>query len=89
MRTTLTAQIQASNADQTIWQATHAAETVTAFEGETADQIARFVADTADTVDTDGPNWRVVVWAGTNTDAEPVYILDRDTYSAHRGTQGV
>lgn len=74
--TVYTVEIQVSGEDGRIWQAMHPAETVTAFNGETAAQIAHFAACNTDMVD--GTNWRVAVWHGRNADTstEPARVLD-------------
>jgi len=70
-----TVEIQAGDERGDVWQALHPAETVTALEGESAEQIAAFAA-TNQTV-ADGGNWRVCVWEGADADtgSEPVHIL--------------
>lgn len=74
--TTYTVQIQASNSDQTIWQALHPAENVEADETTTLDLIAEDVADDQNIAE--GGDWRVCVWAGADADTgtEPDYIYD-------------
>lgn len=62
--TTYTVEIQASNADRTIWQAVAPAETV-----ETDDTAAELAADTAANQNiAEGSDWRVRVWEGDGAD---------------------
>lgn len=67
-----TAEIQASTPDGNVWQALHPAETVFAKPGETAQDIAEWVAGNQTIAD--GGNWRVVVWRGEDMGAEPTHI---------------
>lgn len=77
-----TVEIEASNPDGTIWQALAPAETVTAFNGETAEQVAAFAATNQDIAD--GDHWRVRVWEGRDADtgAEPA----AEFYGCHMGS---
>lgn len=62
--TTYTVEIQASNADRTIWQALAPAETI-----ETDDTAAEVAADTAANQNlAEGSDWRVRVWEGDDAD---------------------
>ncbi|MCX5070896.1 hypothetical protein OOJ91_34170 [Micromonospora lupini] len=64
---TFTVQIEAGNADGSIWQALHPAETVESDEDDTtAAQFAAAVA--ADQNLAEGSNWRVRVWTGPDAD---------------------
>lgn len=63
---TYTVQVEASNADRSIWQALAPAENVTALNGETARDIAEMVASNQNIAD--GDNWRVRVWDGADAD---------------------
>ena len=58
-----TVEIQASNADGTIWQAMAPAETVTA---ENAEEAARDTAANQNIAE--GDNWRVAAWEGAEAD---------------------
>jgi hypothetical protein len=63
--TIYTVQVEAANADH-VWQPVHPPQTVTAFNGETAEDIARSVA--ANQTAADGQSWRVQVWIGRDAD---------------------
>lgn len=78
--TTYTVQIQAGAqkmigpfVGDTIWQAVHPAEIVSADDSETAAQIANWVADNWAI---DGDLWRVCVWDGADADTgtEPAAV---------------
>jgi hypothetical protein len=76
--TTFTVEIQARNADGTIWQAMEPAETIdTSGWGTdwTAEEVARTTVDHQTIAE---KPYRVAVWAGTNADTstEPSFILD-------------
>lgn len=64
-----TIEIQAANADRSIWQALAPAETTT---GVSAEKVARDTATNQNIAEGDG--WRVVVWDGEDTGAEPAFI---------------
>lgn len=61
---TYTVVIQASDADGDIWQALHPAETITT--ADSAEQVARDVAQNQNLAE--GTGWRVRVWLGDDTD---------------------
>ncbi|MBF9135238.1 hypothetical protein I0C86_41040 [Plantactinospora sp. S1510] len=75
-------EIQASDADETIWQALHPAENVKQIEGETAEDVARWVAGNQTVAE--GPHWRVAVWTGADADTvgEPAAIWSADDEAA-------
>jgi len=58
-----TVEIQASNADQSVWQALHPAENT---EGDSAETVAVDVAQHQTIAE--GDNWRVCVWDGNDAD---------------------
>lgn len=58
-----TVEIQASNSDQSVWQALHPAENT---EGDSAETVAVDVARHQNIAE--GDNWRVCVWNGTDAD---------------------
>lgn len=65
--TTYTVQVEASNADGTIWQAVAPSETVNlTAPGWTPQKVAEMAA--RDQTEADGHNWRVRVWTGGNAD---------------------
>lgn len=66
--TTYTVEIQASNADGSVWQAVAPAENVTVTGHELAQDIAINVA--YNQAIADGDNWRVMVWDGANADTD-------------------
>jgi prevent-host-death family protein len=72
--TVYTVEIQASNAEGTIWQALAPAETVESTDS--ADQVAADVAQNQNIAE--GDNWRVVVWEGDNADTgvDPVAVYE-------------
>jgi prevent-host-death family protein len=67
-----TVEIQAPNANHTVWQALAPAETVTDYTN--AADLARDTALNQNIAD--GDNWRVVVWEGEDTGIQPAYIHD-------------
>lgn len=72
MTSTYTVEIQASTASGEVWQTVHPAETVDA-PAWTAEDVARVTASNQTVVE--GDNWRVCVWAGADTGADPAYVL--------------
>jgi hypothetical protein len=58
-----TVEIQASDADQSIWQALHPAETV---EADSAEDAAQMTAQNQNIAD--GDRWRVLAWDGADAD---------------------
>lgn len=58
--------VEAGNEDGTAWQSMEPSETVTTFNGETAQQVAEFTA--ANQSVADGFRWRVRVWEGHDAD---------------------
>ncbi len=66
---TYTVQIEASDDDQ-IWYALHESEIG---EAETARAAAEWTAQNQNIVDDDA-NWRILVWEGTDTSADPTYV---------------
>lgn len=74
--TTFTVEIQASNADGTIWQAVQPAETIdTSGWGSnwTAEDVARTTVDHQTIAEAP---YRVAVWEGSRTDTDPSFVLD-------------
>lgn len=72
-----TVEIQAGNAEGTIWQAMAPAETVN--DNGSAEQVALDMLTNQNVLDLDnnGP-WRIAVWIGADADTgtEPTYVLD-------------
>jgi len=76
-----TVEIQAGNADGTIWQAMAPAENIDRVE--TASDVAFDVLHNQNVLDEDGVgHWRIVVWIGTDADTScsPDYTLDDEEY---------
>ena len=74
MTTIFTVQIEFSYNDGQIWQATEFPERVEAKPGETAEDIAELTASHQNQSD-DSDEWRVVIWDGDDTCADPVHVL--------------
>lgn len=70
---TYTVQIEASDADATIWQAVSLSEDVT--DPGTAQDVAEAVANNQNVA---YDNWRVLVWNGAaaDTSTTPAYVFD-------------
>lgn len=76
-----TIEIQAGNAEGTIWQAMQPAETVN--DPGTAEQVALDTLTNQNVLDLDdGGPWRIAIWNGANADTntEPAHILDDVTF---------
>lgn len=76
-----TVQIEAGNAEGTVWQALQPAENIS--DPGPADQVALDVLTNQNVLalDDNGP-WRIVVWNGDDADtsAEPAHILDEQQF---------
>lgn len=78
--TTFTVEIQASNADGSIWQALYPAKTINTVswgDAWTAEDVAKWTADNQTVAE---KPYRIPVWEGgaADTGTEPAYILYRD-----------
>lgn len=71
-RPAFTVQIEATS-DGTAWQAIAPSEIVEADLGETAQDVAEWTA--SNQTEADGDGWRILVWDGTDTSADPAAVL--------------
>lgn len=75
-----TVEIQAGNADGTIWQAVHPAENID-YLGD-ANAVVVAVLGNQNVIDVNDGNWQIAVWDGADADTstEPDYTLSRDEW---------